>query len=148
PSPATPPTPARAARRSRPRPRAAPRRPARSADSPARRCRTGGPSGQDLVHEPVGALALGHPLLVVARDHLADQAEREELEADDDEEHAQREQRPPADRVAAELQDRQVDEDPEPDRAEREPEPAEEVERPVPVAADERDGQEVEEAAQ
>ena len=30
------------------------------------------------------------PLLVVARDQLGEEAEREELEADDDEEHAER----------------------------------------------------------
>ena len=44
-------------------------------------------------------LALAHALLVVARDHLADQPEREELDADDDEQHAEHEQRPLADRV-------------------------------------------------
>ncbi len=46
------------------------------------------------------------------------------------------------------LSDGQVDEDREADRAEQQPEPAEEVQRPVPVAADERDGEQVEEAAQ
>ena len=42
---------------------------------------------------------------------------------------------------------RQVQEHSEADRPEREPEPAEKVQRPVAVAADERDGQQVEEAA-
>ena len=81
----------------------------------------------------------------MARDHLADQAEREELQPDDDEEHAQREERPPADRVAFELEDRQVDEDREADGAEGETEAAEQVEGPVPVAADERDRQQIKE---
>ena len=93
-------------------------------------------------------LARERPLLVVARDHLADQAEREELHPDDDEQHAEREQRALPDRVAGDLDDRQVGEDDEADDAEQEPEPAEQVQRPVPVAAHERDGEQVEEAAQ
>ena len=89
------------------------------------------------------------PLLVVARDELADEPERDELDADDDEQHAEREQRPVADRLAGELEHGQVDEQ----RACRcapsgEPEPAEEVQRPVPVAPHERDREQVEEAAQ
>src|SRR5205085_7052674 len=108
------PTRTRAARPPLRRLHEAPRSPARSAGIPARRFRNRGPSGQDLVDEQLGPLALRRPLLVVARDHLADQAEREELHADDDEENAEREERPPADRVAADLEDRQVDEDPDP----------------------------------
>ena len=85
----------------------------------------------------------------VARDHLADQPEREQLDADDDEQDAEDQQRPAADRVALRLQRRSG-------RAgtpcrrptSSEPEPAEQVQRPVPVAADERDGEQVEEAAQ
>ena len=84
----------------------------------------------------------------MARDHLADQAEREELHSDHDEQHAEQEQRPCADRVAESLEHGEVDEDRRPDEAEHEPEPAEEVQRPMAVAADERDGQEVEEPAQ
>ena len=95
----------------------------------------------------LGPLARARALLVLARDQLADQAEREELEPDDDEQHAEDQQRALADRVAQQLVDRQVDEHAEADRAEGEPEPAEEVQRPVAVAADERDRQQVEEAA-
>ena len=44
-------------------------------------------------------VAAAGPLLVVARDELADEAERDELDADDDEKHAERQQRPMADRL-------------------------------------------------
>ncbi len=86
-------------------------------------------------------------LFVLAREHLADQAEREELEADHDQEHAEREQRPVADRMAQSFHDRQVDEDREPDQAEDETKSAEQVQRPVAVAADERDREEIQEPA-
>ena len=46
------------------------------------------------------ALALADALLVEAADHLAEQPEREELQADDDEQHAEDQQRPVADRLA------------------------------------------------
>ena len=78
---------------------------------------------------------------------LADEAEREELHADDDEEDAERQQRPVADRLAGQLEHRQVDEHDRADRAEQQPESAEEMQRPVPVAAHERDRQQIEEAA-
>ena len=84
----------------------------------------------------------------MARDHLADQAEREELHADDDQEDAERQQRPPTDRVAQDLVDGQVDEDRRADRRQDETEAAEQVKRPVAVAADERHRQEIEEAAE
>ena len=84
----------------------------------------------------------------MARDHLADQAEREELHSDDHEQHAEREQRTAADRVPERLVHRQVDQDPDSDGHEPESEPAEEMQRPVPVTPDERDGQQIEEAAQ
>ena len=45
-------------------------------------------------------VAAARPLLVVARDELADEAERDELHADDDEQHAERQQRPVPDRLA------------------------------------------------
>ena len=44
-----------------------------------------------------------HPLLVLGRDELREQPKREELDTDDDEQDAEREQRPVADRGAAEL---------------------------------------------
>jgi hypothetical protein len=42
---------------------------------------------------------------VVARDQLGDQPEREELDPDDDEQHAEDQERPAADRVAQDLDD-------------------------------------------
>ncbi len=88
-------------------------------------------------------------LLVLARDQLGEQAERQELHADDDEQHAEREQRPVADRLAGRSSARSGRRArPMPDEREHEPQAAEEVQRPVPVAAHERDRQQVEEAAQ
>ena len=55
-------------------------------------------------------VAAARPLLVVARDELADEAERDELDADDDEQHAERQQRAVADRLPGQLQHGQVDE--------------------------------------
>ena len=83
----------------------------------------------------------------MARDQLGDQAEREELDPDDDEQHAEDQQRPAADRVADDLHDGQVDQDPGAAEREREAEASEQVERPVAVAADERHGEQVEEPA-
>ena len=83
-----------------------------------------------------------HPLprvrafFVLARDQLADQPEREELQADHDEQHPEDQERSLSDRVAVQLEDRQVDEHREADGAEQEPE-AEEVQGPVAVAPDE-----------
>ena len=68
------------------------------------------------------ATALERAFLVVRRDHLADQPEREELHPDDNEQHAERQQRPMPDRATAQPEDRQVDADQEPDPAEGEPE--------------------------
>jgi hypothetical protein len=51
---------------------------------------------------------------VVARDQLGDQAEREDLQPDDDEEDAEDQQRSLADRVPEELLDRQVEKDADP----------------------------------
>jgi molybdopterin molybdotransferase len=93
-------------------------------------------------------LADARPLLVLARHHLAEQSEREELEADDDEQYAEEEQRAMPDRLTRGLQNGQVGEDDEADGAEQEAESSEQVQRPVPVPPDERHGEEVEEAAQ
>ena len=84
---------------------------------------------------------------MVARDQLAEEAQREELDADDDEQDAERQQRPVPDRLAADLDRRQVGENDHPDRNRAGAEPAEEVQRPVAVAAHERDGEQVEEPA-
>src|SRR5262245_65378579 len=84
----------------------------------------------------------------MARHHLAQEPEGEELEADDDEQDAEREQRALADRMPGRLEHGQVDEDHGPDRAQEESQAAEEMERPVAVTAHEGHGQEVEEAAQ
>src|SRR4051812_36521929 len=111
------------------------------------RVRTGTVSGEDLVDVELRLLAADGGLLVLAREHLADQAEREELEPDHDEEYTERQQRPLADRMAERLDDGQIDKDREPDHAEDETESAEQVQRPVPVAPDERDGEEVQEPA-
>ena len=94
-------------------------------------------SGEDLVDVQLGLLAAAGGFLVLARQHLADQAEREELETDYHQQHAEREQRPLADRVAERFDDGEVNEDRESDQAEDQPEAAEEVQRPVSVAADE-----------
>ena len=89
-----------------------------------------------------------HALLVVARDHLADQPEREELHADHDEQDAEHQQRALPDRVPERLEHGQVDEDRRPDEAEEQAEAAEQMQRPVAVAADEGHGEQIEEAAQ
>src|SRR6476620_9045158 len=49
--------------------------------------------------------------------------------------------------MAERFDDAEVDEDREADQAEDEPEAAEQVQRPVPIAADERDRQQIEEPA-
>ena len=54
---------------------------------------------EDFLDVHVALLARERALLVVARDHLADQPEREELHPDDDEQHAERQQRALPDRV-------------------------------------------------
>ena len=60
----------------------------------------GSPVLEDFVHDRLCPRPLVGALLVQARDHLADQPEREELDADDDEQDAEDQQRPVADRVA------------------------------------------------
>ena len=72
-------------------------------------------SGQDLVDVDFRLLPAAGALFVLAREHLADQTEREELEANHDQEHAEREQWPLADRVSERFDDRQIDEDRESD---------------------------------
>ena len=47
----------------------------------------------------------------MARQHLADQAERQELDADDDEQHPEQQQRPVADGGSADLVCGEVGED-------------------------------------
>src|SRR6476659_2540301 len=105
-------------------------------------------SGEDFVDEQIAAVALLRSLLVVARDHLADQPEREELHSDHDEQHAEQEKWALPDRVSKRLDHGEVDENRGADQTEQEPKPTEEVQWPVPVAADERDRQQVEEAPQ
>ena len=63
---------------------------------------------QDLVNDEIDAFALVHALFVLRRDQFREQAERDELHADDDEEHAQRQQWPVTDACTADLDDRQV----------------------------------------
>src|SRR4029453_13102882 len=109
-----------------------------SAGTPARTSRSTGPSGQDLVDVRIGARTLAPPLLVLARQELADQPQREELHPDDHEQDAERQQGPVADRLAGDLERGQVDEDRRADKSEHEPEAAKEVERAVLVAAHER----------
>ena len=77
-------------------------------------CRT---LGEDLVDVELRALPDGRELLVLAGDQLADQPEREELEADDHEQDAEDQQRPLPDRVPVELERGQVGEDDEAEEA-------------------------------
>src|SRR3990172_8583801 len=102
---------------------------------------------EHLVDETVGPAPLAAPFLVVARDQLGEEPQRKELHADDDEQHAEREERAVADRLAADLEHGEVDEDAGAEGEQQEAEPAEQVEGAVPVSAHERDGQQVEEAA-
>src|SRR5262249_59858739 len=125
--------------------------PGRCADRSSRTSRSRGREVgrllQDLLDPELAAPALVRPLLVMADDHLAQQAEGEELDPDDDEQHAEDEQRALADRSARDLDAREVDEDPCSAQPEQEAKPAEEVERTVAVPAQERDGKQVEESA-
>src|SRR4051812_47546125 len=84
---------------------------------------------------------------MVARQHLPDQPEREELNADDDQQDAEHQERPPTDRRAAQLENRQVKQDRRAGAPEQHPDAAEEVERAVAVAAKVGNGQEIEETA-
>src|SRR5215211_5481168 len=138
---------ARDARRRRRRPVEGTRSPGGCAGSRAGGCRSRGLSGQQLVDLCVSSGSAPLALLMMARDQLANESEGEELEPDDDEEHAEREQRAMPDRLAAELEHGQVDQDAEADRAKHEPERPEEMQRPVAVATHERDREQVEERA-
>ena len=82
--------------------------------------------------------------------HLGQQAEGEQLHPDDDQEDGEEKKWAPADATPpAELEDGQVDADPDPhSRSSAMPDAAEEVKGPVLVAADEDDGEQVERAAQ
>jgi hypothetical protein len=64
---------------------------------------------QALVREELGRPAT-RSLLVMESDQLADDPERDELDTGYDEEHPKREQGPVADRLADQLQHRQVGE--------------------------------------
>ena len=86
-------------------------------------------------------------LLVLVGEHLADEPERDQLDADDHQQDPEHEQRPAADPRAAELEDGEVGQDQEAAPAEQQADPAEEVQRPIAVAAHECDGEQVEEAA-
>src|SRR4029453_603130 len=112
----------------------------------------------DLVRGRVAVLRLEHlldvevvrtagALLVVARDQLAQKPEGEELQPEDDEQDAEGEQRALPDRLAGELEHREVDQQDGSDCAECQSEAPEEVERTVPVPAHEPDRHEVEKAA-
>src|SRR5580765_89490 len=83
-------------------------------------------------------------LLVVAGQHLADQPKRQELDTDDDEEHAEQEQRPLADPRAADLHSGEIGEDDNPDERRGHADPSEQMERAMAVAPHEDDCQEVE----
>src|SRR2546427_7449224 len=84
----------------------------------------------------------------MARDHLADQPEREELETDHDEQHAQHQQWALADRVAECFEHGEVDEHGPADEPEDESQSTEEMERAVAVPADEGHCEQIEEAAE
>jgi len=107
-----------------------------------------GASGEDFVHEQLGPVALLHSFLVVARDHLADQSQREELHPDHDEQHPEHQQRSLSNSVSERFDHGEIDKDRGSDQAEQEPESAEQMQRSVAVATDERDGQQVEESTQ
>src|SRR5205085_558125 len=72
-------------------------------------------------------------LLVVARQHLADQAEREKLHADHHEKNAEKEQWALSDPGAADLHHREVQENHEAGETRAEADPAEQVQRAVAV---------------
>ena len=75
-------------------------------------------------------MQLGRPpagALVVTGDGLAASPSETKLDADDDEQDAEGQQRPVADRGSGELEDGQVDEDRRPQRSEQQADAAEEV---------------------
>src|SRR5438552_3660514 len=84
---------------------------------------------------------------MVARQHLPDQPEREELNAADDQQDAEHREGPRTDRRAAQLEDRQVEQDRRAGAPEQHPDAAEEMERALAVAAKVGNGQEIEETA-
>ena len=83
-------------------------------------------SGGRLRHE-LDPLSLVDPLLVLGRDQLGDQPERDELDADHDEQHAERQKRPRTDPLTPDLQHGQVQEEDEADCTHEQAEAAEEV---------------------
>ena len=107
-----------------------------------------GLSGEDLVDVELRPLTCPGALLVLARDQLADQAEGEELQAHDDEEHPEDQQRALSDCVAVDLERCQVSEHRDAENSEQQAEPAEQMKRPVAVPTDEGDSQQVEEASE
>ena len=62
----------------------------------------------DVLDHALGALPLADPLLVLRRDELGDQPERDELDAHHHQQHAQREERPRADPFPPEPEHREV----------------------------------------
>ena len=95
-------------------------------------------------------LAAARPahVLTSRRHHLAEEAEREQLDPDHDQQHAEQQQRPPADRLAAEDLDRgQVGGYHDADQHQHQADAAEQVQRPVLVAPDEQHGEQVEQPA-
>src|SRR5687768_1809730 len=96
-------------------------------------------AANDFLDHPRDTLAFVHPLLVLRRDELGEQSERDELDADDLEEYAEEEQRARTDALPPEPEHREVEQDDEADGAHEQPDPAEEVERAVPVTPHERD---------
>ena len=122
-----PPRPRRGARARRRRHGGGTRSPGRFADTCARTSRNRGRGVkrllQDLLDAELHASALVRTLLVVADDHLAHEPEREELDADDHEQHTEDEQRALSDRPAGDLDAGQVDQDAGSAQAEEQPEP-------------------------
>ena len=83
---------------------------------------------------------------MLARDELAQEPQREELDSDDHEQDSERQQRPLADCLAAQLEHCQVDEHREAEHRRDESDSPEEVQWPMAVAPHEGHRQEVEEA--
>src|SRR5437879_11607709 len=84
---------------------------------------------------------------MLAREHLSDEPEREELDADDHEQDAEQQKGSLADPRTAYLHGREVQQDPEAGGAERQPDPAEKVQGSIAVATHEGHREQIEEAA-
>src|SRR5690606_32238685 len=85
----------------------------------------------------------------VVRDHLAEQTEDDELRADDDEQHAERQQRPMADRLAEhELGERQIGVDQKAQPEGNDTDQAKQMQRSARVLRQEQHRQQIEEAAE